>query len=51
MNYKLQIPRTIRIHLTFHILLLELANPDTRPIDKLVKINLEGKYSYKVEEI
>ena len=41
----------MRIHLTFHILLLELADLDARFIDKLVKINLDSKYTYKVEEI
>ena len=41
----------MRIYLTFHILLLELANSDTRFISKLIKINLDSKYTYKVEEI
>ena len=41
----------MRIHLIFHILLLELADTDTRLIDKLVKVDLDSKYSYKVEEI
>ena len=41
----------MRIHLTFYILLLELAHLDTRFIDKLIKINLDSKYTYKVEEI
>jgi len=41
----------MRIQLTFHILLLELVDLDTRFIDKLIKINLDSKYTYKVEEI
>ena len=41
----------MRIHLTFHILLLELAHPDARFIDKPIKIDLDSKYTYKVEEI
>ena len=41
----------MRIYLTFYILLLELAHLDTRFIDKLIKINLNSKYTYKVEEI
>jgi len=41
----------MRIHLTFYILLLELAHLDTRFIDKLIKIDLDNKYIYKVEEI
>ena len=41
----------MRIHLTFYILLLELADLDTRFIDKLIKINLDSKYTYKVERI
>ena len=41
----------MRIYLTFYILLLELANPDARFINKLIKINLDSKYTYKVEEI
>ena len=41
----------MRIYLTFHILLLELVQPNTRFIDKLIKINLDSKYTYKVEEI
>ena len=41
----------MRIHLTFHILLLELAHLDTRFINKLIKINLDSKYTYKVEEV
>ena len=41
----------MRIHLTFYILLLELVELDARFIDKLVKVNLDSKYSYKVEEI
>ena len=41
----------MRIHLTFHISLLELADLDTKFINKLIKINLDTKYTYKVEEI
>ena len=41
----------MRIYLTFYILLLELAKSDTRFINKLIKINLDSKYTYKVEEI
>ena len=41
----------MRIHLTFHILLLELVNLDTRFIDKLIKINSDSKYTYKVEKV
>ena len=41
----------MRIYLTFYILLLELVNLDTRFIDKLIEINLDSKYTYKVEEI
>ena len=41
----------MRIYLIFYILLLELADLDTRFINKLVKINLDSKYTYKVEEI
>ena len=41
----------MRIHLTFYILLLELADLDARFIDKLIKINLDSKYTYKVEGI
>ena len=41
----------MRIHLTFYILLLELADLDTRFIEELIKINLDSKYTYKVEEI
>ena len=41
----------MRIHPTFHILLLELVNPDARFMDKLIKINSDSKYTYKVEEI
>ena len=28
-NYKLQLPKDAKIHLVFHVLLLELANPKT----------------------
>ena len=41
----------MRIHLTFYILLLELVELDTRFMSKLIKINLDSKYTYKVEEI
>ena len=41
----------MRIYLTFYILLLELAHLDARFINKLIKINLDSKYTYKVEEI
>ena len=41
----------MRIYLVFYILLLELVDLDTRPIKKLVKVNLDSKYTYKVEEI
>ena len=41
----------MRIYLIFHILLLELVNLDTRFINKLIKITLDSKYTYKVEEI
>ena len=41
----------MRIYLIFYILLLELADLDARFIDKLIKINLDSKYTYKVEEI
>ena len=41
----------MRIYLVFYILLLELAYLDTRFINKLIKINLEGEYTYEVEEI
>ena len=41
----------MRIYLVFYILLLELAQLDTRFIDKLIKINLDSKYTYKVEKI
>jgi len=41
----------MRIYLTFYILLLELAGLDTRFIDKLIEINSDSKYTYKVEEI
>ena len=41
----------MRIHLIFHILLLELVELDARFIDKLIKINSDSKYTYKVEEI
>ena len=41
----------MRIYLVFYILLLELGQPNTRFIDKLIKINLDSKYTYKVEEI
>ena len=41
----------MRIYLTFYILLLELVDLDARFINKLIKINLDSKYTYKVEEI
>ena len=41
----------MRIHLTFHISLLELAELDARLMNKLIKINSDSKYTYKVEEI
>ena len=41
----------MRIYLTFYILLLELADLDTRFINKLIKINSDSKYTYEVEEI
>ena len=41
----------MRIYLTFYILLLELVDLDTRFINKLIKINLDSKYTYKVEKI
>ena len=41
----------MRIYLVFYILLLELAQLDARFINKLIKINLDSKYTYEVEEI
>ena len=41
----------MRIYLVFYILLLELAQLDARFSNKLIKINLDSKYTYKVEEI
>ena len=41
----------MRIYLVFYILLLELAQPSARFIDKLIKINSDGKYTYKVERV
>ena len=41
----------MRIHLIFYILLLELAELDARFIDKLIEINLDSEYTYKVERI
>jgi hypothetical protein len=36
-NYKLELPATLRIYLVFYILLLELADPDT-PLDTSIEL-------------
>jgi hypothetical protein len=36
-NYELELPVTLRIHLVFHTSLLELADPDT-PLDTSIKL-------------
>ena len=43
-------PKTIRIHLVFHILLLEPAHPDAESQDR-VKIIPDNKEEYKVKQI
>ena len=39
-NYELELPKSIRIHLVFYISLLEKADPDT-PLDEYTEINLD----------
>jgi len=50
-NYKLQLPKESRLHLVFHISLLELAKGNT-PLATNAELQLENELDvYEVEEI
>ena len=49
-NYRLYLPKTMRIHPVFHISLLEPAHPDAEPQGQ-VEITPDNEEEYKVEQI
>ena len=49
-NYKLQLPRDAKIHLIFHVSLLELADPDT-PLQDQFHYEPEGEDEFEIEQI